>query len=402
MITLLIADDSKIIRRGLEKSVEWKKYGIDNVITAENGDEALKLIQTVKVDIMITDIRMPKTDGIAVCEYCHNHKIPVKIVILSGYDDFAYAQQAIRFGVRNYLLKPMRIEDVSATVQKLAEEVSSESDKTNQSFLVYLNNVINRRIVAPMEHEAYKYIKKKEAPLRTAVFKPRVNELSSWSVPADFSVIKFGIMNILTEAFDKDKAEVFEDNIGNVVVLIYCDGSSYEMIKLVIDEITEKIEEGIELSVAVGIGDECENVTGLYQSYRSALDQIDGMGFDSIAAMQSNAIRNAKIYIDEHLGDDVQLNTVANYVYLSPNYFSTYFKKETGKRFSEYVIERKLIKAKKLLWNRDMKIYEVAEQLGYDNPRYFSDFFKKHTGLTAKEFQSMYSKKPKDGMAEDE
>lgn len=102
---LLIADDEKIIRQGLEQ-LDWKSIGITEVMTADNGLEALKIISSFHPNIILTDIRMPGLDGLQLAKELSEHKMDCKLIILSGYGTFEYARQAIASGVFEYLLKP--------------------------------------------------------------------------------------------------------------------------------------------------------------------------------------------------------------------------------------------------------------------------------------------------------
>ena len=91
--------------------------------------------------------------------------------------------------------------------------------------------------------------------------------------------------------------------------------------------------------------------------------------------------------MNEHLSEDVTLNTLSNVVFLTPNYIGLVFKKETGISFKEYVIHTKIKKAKELLLHENLKIYEVAEYVGYKSVNYFSKIFKATTGVYPSEYK---------------
>lgn len=107
MFKVFLVEDETVVREGIRKNILWGKYGFIYAGDASDGEIALPLIRQVKPDLLITDIKMPFMDGLALIELVREELPKTKIVIISGYDDFLYAQQAIRLGVEQYLLKPI-------------------------------------------------------------------------------------------------------------------------------------------------------------------------------------------------------------------------------------------------------------------------------------------------------
>lgn len=122
-IKLLIADDEEIIRNGIAKYVQLHTDRFDKIFLASNGQETIDIIFRNKPDIMLLDVQMPVKDGITVMEEADRADILPYTVILSGYDDFRYCQQAIRFGAKDYLLKPVRSSDILQKLNKVADEM---------------------------------------------------------------------------------------------------------------------------------------------------------------------------------------------------------------------------------------------------------------------------------------
>ena len=154
----LVAEDERLIRQNLIKKIN--KLGLPLELTGEaaNGAEAIALIEKNCPDIVITDIIMPQCDGLELTEYVYRNHPGVKIVILSGYNDFSYAQTAIKFSVNDYLLKPITPEALSASLQKLLITMQSES----QNLLAYQvnSNTLDQKDIAELLvkflHENYK------------------------------------------------------------------------------------------------------------------------------------------------------------------------------------------------------------------------------------------------------
>lgn len=120
-VTLLIADDEDHIRNGIKTYIALNSKVIDKIYTASNGAEALEKIFKYKPDIMLIDVQMPYKNGLMVMKEANEAGICPKTIILSGYDEFAYAQQAIRYGALDYLLKPCRSTDILMKVERLVE-----------------------------------------------------------------------------------------------------------------------------------------------------------------------------------------------------------------------------------------------------------------------------------------
>lgn len=150
MKSLLIVEDEKLIRQGIVTMAKRSPVTIDEIIECRNGEEALQVLQTRKIDVMFTDIRMPKMDGIALIGHLKELSEPPKTIVVSGYDDFGYAVEALRGGVQDYLLKPVEREKVYEILKKLDEEIDKEQEvwsgsrRMNRQQLRYL--IANRQI----------------------------------------------------------------------------------------------------------------------------------------------------------------------------------------------------------------------------------------------------------------
>jgi len=132
MQKLLIVEDEKMIRQGIAAIAERSPVPIDEIIQCKNGEEALEIIKNTKIDVMITDIRMPKKDGITLVKEIKDLPHAPKVVVISGYDDFSYAVELLRYGAREYLLKPIEREKITSVLEKLEEELQSESHKKKE------------------------------------------------------------------------------------------------------------------------------------------------------------------------------------------------------------------------------------------------------------------------------
>lgn len=144
MKTLIVVEDEFFIREGLYKLINRLDMGVKVVGEAENGYEGLKLIQDILPDIVITDIRMPKIDGLEMIHKVKQMRINCQFVILSGYAEFNYAQKAIKYGVTDYLLKPVTISDIRKLLEKIDSNTGKESvPETKAGYSDLVNAIMN-------------------------------------------------------------------------------------------------------------------------------------------------------------------------------------------------------------------------------------------------------------------
>ncbi|MDI4649241.1 response regulator transcription factor [Cohnella hashimotonis] len=127
MISVLIVDDEHLVRKGLRMTIDWRSLGYEVAGEASNGLEALQLVGSLKPDVVITDVRMPLMDGIEFMREIRRQALQTRLVVISGYEDFAYAKGAVDYGADGYILKPVDNSQLVALLDKLAKEIRQDS-----------------------------------------------------------------------------------------------------------------------------------------------------------------------------------------------------------------------------------------------------------------------------------
>lgn len=153
MINILIVDDEPFIRQGLKILIDWNSYGYSIVGEASNGKEAIKFLENNKVDLIISDIKMPEMDGLALIKSIFEKGIrDIKTIMLSGYYEFEYAKTAIKYGVKDYILKPVEREELISTLISIKKEYMQEREnyyiqkvKDKVVYDRYLNRIILKK-----------------------------------------------------------------------------------------------------------------------------------------------------------------------------------------------------------------------------------------------------------------
>ena len=129
MYKVFLVEDEIIVREGIRNSIPWETTNYTLAGEAPDGEMALSMIQDIKPDILITDIRMPFIDGLSLSRIVKKTQPWIKIVILSGHDEFEYAREALSLGVEEYLLKPVSSQDMLKTLDKIAGRIDEEKEK---------------------------------------------------------------------------------------------------------------------------------------------------------------------------------------------------------------------------------------------------------------------------------
>lgn len=156
MYKLLIADDEQRIRNGMANGIPWNEWGFEVVALAENGAEALKLVESVKPDVVISDIKMPVMDGMELMKELHKSHPEIKVIILSGYNDFEYMNSAIKNGVVEYLMKPTDLDEYEESFKRIKSILDEErllSDEFEKSKVYYLDNILNTMLLGYADNE---------------------------------------------------------------------------------------------------------------------------------------------------------------------------------------------------------------------------------------------------------
>ncbi|SEK50885.1 two-component system, response regulator YesN [Paenibacillus sp. cl141a] len=217
MYTLLIVDDEASVVEGLAHTIPWQKIGIDEVRKAYSAFEALEILQTQPVDIMISDITMPRMNGLELVEITKSRWKNIKTILLSGYADFAYAKEAITLGTYEYLLKPVSdevvLEKVGGAVESLRQErESSETyNRAVQAFRINLPHIRGEflnQLLQGMKSPKNVWAEKlellemksaigKQSALMLVRMEDRLTEMS----PYDSSIMEYAIGNMADEIF---------------------------------------------------------------------------------------------------------------------------------------------------------------------------------------------------------
>jgi two-component system response regulator YesN len=358
MLKLLIVDDEELTRNGLAKCINWAKLKLEVIGCVADGQKALDLFAKKPADIVITDIRMPKMDGLELIKALKAIDSTIVVIFLSAYDDFKYAQQAVKFDAFDYILKPIDVEllqsvvknaiNFKVTQQERDAKILPTMNTTDLSFLATEN--FNSKLKENLLHALETGDSSQARTLLNAIW----NELLAKNYALD-----------LIKRFCMELSSIFVNCMVTIHEEPYLAFGAQDPWNKI-----SRMQSNVELSQ--WLCDTVQNTCKIVQSRRKHKKLV------------SEAIRLIeKKYFDNSL----TLNMISDLLYVTPNYLSAVFKDETNIGFLEYLTNYRIEKSKTLLADLKYKIYEVCFAVGYTDPHYFSKLFKKATGVTPKDFR---------------
>ncbi len=340
MYRVLIVDDEPVIRKGLSKIIEQFDATMTSIRSSENGIQALEMIKEEQPDFLFTDIRMPRMDGLSLCEEVSKAYPDIQMVVISGYSDFQYAQKSLMYGVKEYLLKPITKKQVQGVLQKLIANLSKKSNPSVYLSMVKLEDWVER--------------------MEDAIWSLQSRHLEE-------------LMELLKTEFQTYKLEYHQQNeLLNEYYSI--------LIKKLNMRDVFPFNSDLDLHDAI-------DVTVAFERFEGNIKHL----IDDLRVKRKgktkDPIEEAKNYIENHLAKEVSLEEVADVLGLNASYFSQLFKQVTGETFVQYRIKRRMEKAKKLLEISHYRITDISYEIGYGDHPHFTKTFKKYTGISPSEYR---------------
>jgi two-component system response regulator YesN len=383
-MNILIVDDEKVIREGIKRTLE-NHFKDHAVFLASNPEEAVMRLRSDRIDVVLTDILMPGMSGLELMKLTADSYSHMKWVVISAHSEFAYAQEAVRLGAKNYLLKPIGKEILIEMIEKLGEEIMREKELTLDAELLKVNRNY----------------------LREAVFQRWASGLDIGRIDVNPFMESHPHFHLIMVKMDSEKVVHLEhfiiENVlseligryGKGFVTIHDNKSLLGLITLeeghslasLIEELRSHLIKYLRVPFQIMHTEQIEDVNAIPTEVQRMRQASSTQVYEHYASGGDQAIEVAQQYIRTHYHADLSLEKVASIVYLNPVYFSQLFKQKTGLGFKEYVIGLRMEQAKQLLLNRKLKLADVAERIGYQDIRHFSQLFRKKYGETPSEFR---------------
>lgn len=337
MYKLLLVDDEPIIREGLERMIEWEKLDLKLTASCPNAIAALDSMTDDMPDILLTDIRLPGMTGLELVQRAVTLHPMLQSVVLSGYDTFQYAQQALRYGVIEYLLKPCSKQELEEALVRACHAIDRQRKK-----VLYLYDERRQRVKALVE--AFDHLR--ENNRESGWLQKQVGELVK--TVEDPSLLQETLIALVT------------DRMGS--------GQTEWGMNIITDALRDR--ESLE-----------ELITRSLLRLRK----------EGATARSNDFVQQMIAYMNIHYADEsLTLQYIAdNVVYMNADYIGREFTRAVGQKFSSYLLSVRMEHAKTLMReDPSLHSYEIAEKVGLgENPHYFSQLFRKYTGETPKNYR---------------
>ncbi len=293
MYQLMIVEDEELIRKNLGQIIDFEALGFSVAGICENGSKALDLFDSKEIHAVITDICMPVMDGLVLSEQIYQRKPQTKIVILTGYDDFNYARQAVKYKVWEYLVKPVTADELIAVLKEIKQALDRENhDKEILNSAKSLNNImtlerqqiLNRLLVKDRIEKLDKELDKLDIHLSKPFFCVSVLEpdfpdeiIEALNLDGE-EMLSYIMYNVSSEiALECGCGIVFTDYHGKTVFI--AEGDSAEAVLEKAEQIARKIrfsvQKALGFTVSCGIGKVYCELSGIPSSFRRAQKCLD-------------------------------------------------------------------------------------------------------------------------------
>ncbi|MGE6663665.1 response regulator transcription factor [Paenibacillus xylanexedens] len=441
---LLIVDDGHYVVEYMKHLLDWNTFGIDQIETMTNSIEARDMLTQNHIDILITDIRMPEVSGIDLLQHIHQHNLPTKVIILSGYSEFEYAQQGIRLGALDYLLKPVDKDDVEKAMSKAINNITNTRPAQSVAWenfdgLGYLLSLLGHNETLRKQYDAYTeflgrrrmccfklegFTQEHEDVIKHAVG-DKLDRLV-WAagtrlfglVPEEaaaeltikleqsFASPPFSLTdrNVTRQMFyrfflnedvhSEDFNGIFNhspscgdwESAGNII-------KKYDQIHLHKQKTIFLMETILYVYLTDKDRDPSETVEWIFNQLRYP-DELSSTLMDRVNRIRNNKqmsiqtiVDKVQTYIEDHLSHGLSLDELGKVAHLHPVYFSKLFKQETGENVSNYISRKRLEKASQLLQDSELRVADIAQMVGYRKNQYFIQLFKVEYGVTPYQYR---------------
>lgn len=292
MFKILVADDEKFIRKGIISILERDLEEKVECLEARNGHEALEIANTENPNLIVTDISMPGLDGLEFIKLLKETNHSAQVIILSGYENFDFARKAIKLGVKEYVMKPIKKREFLELIRSYVSDIKTVQARTNDEII---RNIENNKIMEQMKHdllagllnclsseEAEKYLVKLKSfgiyfqsmLFACALVQYQVNE-------ENVDYLDFAVANILEEYInlhqESSSAFIVKYDIGKAVVIF--EGADQNELqepkKKLLRKVGQLIKEYYRINVFIGLGDVAYDLVHLHTSLRHALFAVD-------------------------------------------------------------------------------------------------------------------------------
>lgn len=401
-LKVVFIDDDETSLFAWHKLIPWQECGYEEAKVFSSSSDAIEYVRNNPVDVIMTDIYMPDPDGLEIASICEKEQPFIKVILISAYRDFEYAQKALRYrNIVDYITKPLKYDAVINTLKKIAAEADDNHNEFSTSDDMYSRmqfffdllcaNGGNENDVRKNFEDFGISVPPERAMCTFCVF--RIRQLHEFlKNTSKYSAIQIynAISNLYPFAKNNAYFSFVVHSYTNVTWVVVQDKDSTQTLA---DDFVDSMLSAFRMTFGAEVTLESR------KSYNSVLELISATGVDDELKdamdkeLGSDVIENAVAYMRKHLAENIVLSDVAREAFMSPNYFSSYFKTKTGEKFIDYLSALRMEAAANILINDEsLSVLDVCNMVGYNHLGYFYKKFKKHYGVTPMEYREKNKK----------
>lgn len=360
---VLIVDDENMPRKILRDFLPWSDLGVGHIYEADNGESALIIAKEKKPDIIISDIKMPRMNGMALAEAVRSALPSCRFIFLSGYSDKEYLKGAIKLKAASYVEKPIDLEEISGVLSEIMKELDTQPPKDMRRYF-------------------FRGREDDDSLLNDKVYQKQ----ESW----------FAELSDMLRHKNRCGADAALIRLYNEIRA--CEGTDPESIRQIYCQIVFLFISCAESRNITAITKQSDSL--LYTlarletlpDLRSFIKQLSGTYFDAEDSTADDLPARVNQYIDKHYTDPgLSVQAMAQNLGFTYTYLCTAYKKECSKTINQHITQLRLDHASELLRTTALKLHEVAQAAGYADAKYFTRLFTKETGLSPKQYRERHS-----------
>ena len=399
MLNVMIVDDEQIVRVYLKSLLQERNDEFNVVSVCKNGEEAKKSLSMYKVDVVLTDLKMPKCTGITLIQYMNQFYANTPVIVLSNHGDYDLVRESLKLGVEDYFLKvsltPQQLFETLEQVKRKLEvrqlevhQLKLKEEKKKRAKQAFLTSLLTEEGMYTRE-EVDIYVNDYR------LFESSLSVLVFECERVDHFIYFKSIVQEIFRAYEGDVI-VGKGSIQYVILNREIEAPTLmHLVKRFEKEVLMCLNDVVSLTNTIKVSN-VESLLPLITLKERVMCESQG----EIQALISNKelanyrqeIQQVVQYIHEFYRAKITLQSLADLVVLNEAYLSRLFKRETGRTINHYLNEVRIYHAKSLLRHEEMMIKEIAQSVGIKDQLYFNRVFRKYYGMSPSDYREHVKK----------
>ncbi|MDQ8738474.1 response regulator [Paenibacillus sp. LHD-38] len=393
-LKVILVDDELLVRLGIKSLIDWDKHDFEFIGDASDGEKALELMEYKVPDILLTDIVMPRMNGLELIEIVRKRYPDTLIIVLSSHNEFEYVRKAMKLGVEDYLLKtsmkPAELLDLLIeAASKIKGRQGKQASQTDQSDTpeARIDAVTRQLQMLLLNDDLPDVVDMKNLRQVSVLFVLHVRHVREGG--AELSALQ-----LLKHLIESELQPILDSRpiaVGNreIVVLLALPEDKLPELDMLISSLISASSQLLGISLRAEASGPILEWEEIRSRYLKTKEKLIDQGVHETAR---DDIRKLLDYIRANYTQDISLKHAAEMINMSESYLSTIFKKETGSGITDWINSLRIEQAAAYLVDTNLPSYLIAEQVGYENINYFGRLFKKIKGVSPQKYRAIHQK----------